>query len=72
MKKIREAFDKTTEWIGEKMFPGADERSRKRLATWILVALLCMALVGIFRYRAMQELRQYQRIADAYTILLGE
>ena len=72
MKKVREGFDRLTEWLGAKLFPGADEKSRKRLAAWILIALFCMVLVGGFRYRAMQELRQYQRIADAYTILLGE
>lgn len=72
MKKVKDGFDRLTGWIGEKLFPGADEKSRKRLAAWIVVALLCMALVGAFRYRAMQELKQYQRIADAYTILLGE
>lgn len=72
MKKIRDGFDRLTGWVGEKLFPSADEKSRKRLAAWLLTALLCMALVGVFRYRAMQELKQYQRIADAYTILLGE
>lgn len=72
MKKVRDGFDRLTGWVGEKLFPGADEKSRKRFAAWIVAALLCMALVGAFRYRAMQEFRQYQRIADAYTILLGE
>lgn len=72
MKKIRDVFDKTTEWIGEKLFPGMEEKARKQRVTWILVALLCVILVGIFRYRAMQQLYQYQRIADAYSVLLGE
>ena len=68
--KVREVFDKAKEKLGEKLFPDMEKKKRKRLAgkliTWFIVALICMTGVGILRYRAERELRQYQRIADAY------
>ncbi|MCM1223771.1 MAG: hypothetical protein NC548_55905 [Lachnospiraceae bacterium] len=64
MKKIRKVYDRAASWIGEKLFPHADEQTRKRLAAMVLVGLVCLVLVSIFRYRAMQQIMQYQRIAD--------
>lgn len=78
-KKVREVVDEAEEKLGGKLFPDMEEKRRKRLAgkviAWFLVALICTVGVGIFRYRAERELRQYQRIADAYRqieILLEE
>ncbi len=70
LKKVREAVDTAEEKLGGKLFPDMEEKKRKRLAgkviAWFLVALICAAGVGMFRYRAERELRQYQKIADAY------
>ena len=69
-KKVREIFNTAQEKLGGKLFPDMEEKKRKQLAgkviAWFLVALICMTGVGIFRYRAEKELRQFQRIADAY------
>ena len=68
--QVREAFETAKEKLGGKLFPDMEEKKRKQLAgkviAWFLVALICMTGVGIFRYRAEKELRQFQRIADAY------
>ena len=69
-KKVREAVDTAQEKLGEKLFPEMEEKKRKQLAGKViagfLIALICMTGMGIFRYRAEKELRQYQKIADAY------
>ncbi len=69
-KKVREFVDKAQEKLGGRLFPDMEEKKRKQLAgkviAWFLVALICMTGVGIFRYRAEKELRQFQRIADTY------
>ena len=75
MDKISAAID----WMGKKLFPDMEENRRRdlsvRIAAGILIALICTAGVGIFRYRAEKELRQYQKIADSFRqidILLEE
>ena len=69
-KKVREIFDTAKEKLGGKLFSDMEEKKRKQLAgkviAWFLFALICMTGVGNFRYRAERELRQFQRIADAY------
>lgn len=72
MKKVMNFIDGVTDWIGEKVFSKAEEKKRKQYARYLLIALICLAVVGVFRYRAERELRQYQRIADAFEILLDE
>ena len=56
--------------LGERLFPDMEERKRKRLAVRIavglLIALICTAGMGVFRYRAEKQLREYQRIADSF------
>ena len=60
-------------WLGEKLFPGLPEKKRQRIAVQIIVgislALVCMAGMGIFRYKAVKQLEKYQAIADAYAQL---
>ena len=72
MKKAMKFIDSLTDWIGVKIFSSAEEKKRKQYARYILIALICLVIVGAFRYRAERELRQYQRIADAFEILLDE
>lgn len=69
MKKIRDWLDRLTSRIGKKLFPGADEKTRKRWVVWLLIFLLGLAVMGAYRYRVMHELRQYQRIMETYSIL---
>ena len=60
-------------WLGEKLFPGLPEKKRQRIAVQIIVgislAFVCMAGMGIFRYKAVKQLEKYQAIADAYAQL---
>ena len=60
-------------WLGEKLFPGLPEKKRQRIAVQIIVgislAIVCMAGMGIFRYKAVRQLEKYQAIADAYAQL---
>ena len=72
MKKAMKFIDSLTDWIGEKIFSSAEEKKRKQYARCLLIALICLVIMGAFRYRAEKELRQYQRIADAFEILLDE
>ena len=75
MKKVMKFIDGVTGRIGEKLFPHAEEKKRKQYARCLLIALICLVIVGAVRYQAERELRQYQRIADAYMqldILLDE
>ncbi len=69
MKKVKEFWDGLTGRIGKKLFPGADEKTGKRRAAWLLILLLSAALMCIYQYKATQELRQYQRIMETYSIL---
>ncbi len=59
--------------LGEKIFPNLPERKRQRITvqviTGIMISLVCMAGMGIFRYRAVKQLEKYQAIADAYAEL---
>lgn len=68
MKKAKDFIDGLTGKIGKKLFPGADEKAGKRWAAWLLIFLLGVAVTGIHQYRVMQEVRQYQRIMDTYSI----
>ena len=69
MEKIKEFVG----WFGEKLFPNLPERKRQRLTiqiiAGILLAIVCMTSMGIFRYKAVKQLEEYQAIADAYTQL---
>lgn len=69
MEKIKEFVG----WLGEKLFPNLPERKRQRLTiqiiAGILLAIVCMTSMGIFRYKAVKQLEEYQAIADAYTKL---
>lgn len=69
MEKIKEFVG----WLGEKFFPNLPERKRQRLTVQIiagiLLAIVCMTGMGIFRYKAVKQLEEYQAIADAYTRL---
>ena len=60
-------------WLGEKLFPDLPEKKRRRIAVQIIVgislAFVCMAGMGIFRYKAVKQLEKYQAIADAYAQL---
>ena len=60
-------------WLGEKLFPDLPEKKRQRIAVQIIVgislAIVCMAGMGIFRYKAVKQLEKYQAIADAYAQL---
>lgn len=66
MDKINSAINR----LGKKLFADMEESRRRelsiRIAAGILIALICMTGVGVFRYRAERELRQYQRIADSF------
>lgn len=59
--------------LGEKLFPNLPERKRLRLTVQVIagivISLVCMAGMGIFRYRAVKQLEKYQAIADAYAEL---
>ncbi len=59
--------------LGEKLFPDLTEKKRQRITVQIIVgislALVCMAGMGIFRYKAVKQLEKYQAIADAYAQL---
>ena len=75
MKKVMKFIDGVTDRIGEKLFSSVEEKKRKQYARCLLIALICLVIVGAVRYQAERELRQYQRIADAYMqldILLDE
>ena len=56
--------------LGEKLFPNLPEGKRKRITVQIvagiIISLVCIAGIGIFRYRAVKQLEKYQAIADAY------
>ena len=69
MEKIKDFIG----WLGEKLFPDLPERKRQRLTVRIIVgislAIVCMTGMGIFRYRAVKQLKEYQAIADTYTRL---
>ncbi len=69
MKKARDFIDRVTGRIGRQLFPGADENTGKRRAAWLLIFLFGVAVMGICQYRVMQEVRQYQRIMDTYSVL---
>ena len=60
-------------WLGEKLFPDLPEKKWRRIAVQIIVgislAFVCMAGMGIFRYKAVKQLEKYQAIADAYAQL---
>ena len=60
-------------WLGEKLFPDLPEKKRQRITLQIIVgislAFVCMAGMGIFRYKAVRQLEKYQAIADAYAQL---
>ena len=60
-------------WLGEKLFPDLPENKRQRITVQIIIgislALICMAGMGIFRYKAVRQLEKYQAIADAYAQL---
>ena len=62
-----------TRWLGGKLFPDLPEKKRQRIAVQIIVgislAFVCMAGMGIFRYKAVRQLEKYQAIADAYAQL---
>ena len=72
MKKAMKFIDSLTDWIGEKIFSSAEEKKRKQYARYLLIALICLVIMRAFRYWAEKELRQYQRIAEAFEILLDE
>ena len=59
--------------LGEKLFPDLTEKKRQRITVQIIVGisltLVCMAGMGIFRYKAVKQLEKYQAIADAYAQL---
>ena len=71
--KIMEKIKYFISWLGKKLFPDLPENKRQRIAGRIVVgislALICMAGMGIFRYKAMKQLEKYQAIADAYAEL---
>ena len=69
MKKAMKFIDSLADWIGEKIFSSAEEKKRKQYARCLLIALICLVIVGAIRYRAEREFRQFQRIADAYRYL---
>ena len=69
-------MDKIKDYIGrlgEKLFPNLPEKKRNRITVQIIVgttvSLICIIGMGIFRYRAVKQLEEYQAIADAYTQL---
>ena len=68
MKKVKDFIDRLTGRIGEKLFPGADEKNRKRRTAWLLIFLFGVAVMGFHQYRVMQEVRQYQRIMETYSL----
>ncbi len=59
--------------LGEKLFPNLPERKRNRITRQVIigvaVSFVSIAGMGIFRYRAVKQLEEYQAIADAYTRL---
>ncbi len=59
--------------LGEKLFRNLPERKRNRITVQIvagiMISLVCMAGIGIFRYRAVKQLEKYQAIADIYAEL---
>ena len=59
--------------LGEKLFPNLPERKRNRITVQVIigvaVSFVSIAGMGIFRYRAVKQLEEYQAIADAYTRL---
>ena len=59
--------------LGEKLFTNLPERKRNRLTVQVIigvaVSFVSIAGMGIFRYRAVKQLEEYQAIADAYTQL---
>lgn len=69
MEKIKDFI----RWFGEKLFPALPEKKRQRITiqiiAGILLAIVCMTGMGIFRYKAVKQLEEYQAIADAYTQL---
>lgn len=71
--KIMDKIKYFISWLGEKLFPDLSEKKRQRIAARIVVgislALICMAGMGIFRYKAVKQLEKYQAIADAYAEL---
>ncbi len=66
MEKIKDFIG----WLGEKLFPGLPEKKRKWIAVQIIagisLALVSMAGMGIFRYKAVKQLEKYQAIAETY------
>lgn len=69
MKKVMKFIDGVTDWIGEKLFSSTEEKKRKQYARCLLIALICLVIVGAVRYQAEREFRQFQRVADAYKYL---
>lgn len=71
--KIMDKIKYFISWLGEKLFPDLPEKKRQRTTMRIVVgislALVCMAGMGIFRYKAVKQLEKYQAIADAYAEL---
>lgn len=71
--KIMDKIKYFISWLGEKLFPDLPEKKRQRITMRIVVgislALICMAGMGIFRYKAVKQLEKYQAIADAYAEL---
>ena len=69
MEKIKDYIGR----LGEKLFPNLPEKKRNRITVQIIVgttvSLICIIGMGIFRYRAVKQLEEYQAIADAYTQL---
>lgn len=69
MEKVKDLISR----LGVKLFPSLPERKRQRITVQIIVgislALICMAGMGIFRYKAVKQLEKYQAIADAYAQL---
>ncbi len=59
--------------LGGKLFPNLPERKRNRITVQIIIGVtvcfICIIGMGIFRYRAVKQLEEYQAIADAYTQL---
>ena len=69
MEKIKDLAGR----LGERLFSDLPEKKRRRIAVQIIVgislALVCMAGMGIFRYKAVKPLEKNQAIADAYAQL---
>ncbi len=60
-------------WVGGKLFPDLPEWKRTRITVQLIagisIAIVCMTGMGIFRYKAVKQLEEYQAVADAYTKL---